>query len=179
VLTAALAEPCSPCARAEEPRPASFEWFERERHEETMRRLAQGDIRDGDVGLLPPLTGVGADCYAVITYSPATGKYGHSQGWHSLGSARRMALISGQAPDARPVVWVKNGYCALAVGKNGTFATGYGATLKQAEAVALGQCRRYSGDCAIATWVFSGRQNRAGTVGGAGPDAGLARTTRR
>jgi hypothetical protein len=183
VLAAVLTVPCHPSARGEEPPEGSFEWFrkrdeERRNSDELWNKILDFDKSGGSGGLLPPLTGAGADCYAVITYSPATGKYGSSRGWHSLGSARRMAMIEGRAPDAQPVVWVKNGYCALAVGKNGVFATGYAATLDQAKAIALGQCRKYSSDCAIATWVFSGRQNRSATVGGAGPAASLVRTTR-
>jgi hypothetical protein len=91
-----------------------------------------------------------------------------------------MALAGCRAPDARPVIWVKNGYCALAVGTDGSYATGYAPTLAQAREIALRECRKRTTDCEIATWVFAGRKSPSAVVtGGTGGEvAATARRTR-
>jgi hypothetical protein len=172
VLVALLAVPAG---RAEDP---DFwkreEYVERQRREyqmycEEYKRLYGHPPPD-----LPPILFEGQDLYAVITYSPATRTAGTSKVWTSLGSAQRMAKMTFRAPDARPVVWVKNGYCALAVGKDGSYGTGYAPTLEQAKEIALRECRKRTSDCEIAAWVFSGRNRANAAVAGgvAGPGGG-------
>src|SRR3990172_6522450 len=55
------------------------------------------------------------DCYAAIAYSPKMGKSAYSCGWYSLAPAKREAIKECNTPDAGWVVWVENGYCALAL----------------------------------------------------------------
>lgn len=158
-------------------RDSSSERWKREQEEESRRRSDRwyNEWYERTYGhppvYLPPLDG--QNLFAVITYSPATKKAGTSKGWISLGSAQRAAMIAGRAPDARPVVWVKNGYCALAVGKDGSYASGYAATLERAKELALQECGKRTSDCEIAAWVFSGRKRANAAVAGGGGGTGM------
>jgi hypothetical protein len=96
-------------------------------------------------------------CYAAIAYSPATGKYGNSYNYTTLAEAQRRALSHCPAKDARVVVWSKNGYCALATGKDGLYGWGYGSTAKEAQTHAMAECKKRTTDCHILQTVYSGR----------------------
>jgi len=95
--------------------------------------------------------------YAAIAYSPATGKYGYSYNFTTLADAQRRALAHCPAKDARVVVWSKEGYCALATGKDGSYGWGYGTTAAQAQAHALAECNKLTTECHILQTVYSGR----------------------
>ena len=95
--------------------------------------------------------------YAAIAYSPASGKFGSSYSYGSQASARRAALSVCQEPDARIVVWSRNCYCALAVGKDG-YGAGFGSTAKQARADALSECAKQTTGGHVVKCVFSGSE---------------------
>jgi hypothetical protein len=61
--------------------------------------------------------------FGAIAYAPSTGRYGYSYGKDCLATAEVVAAGNCLGPDRRVVVWVANGYAALAVNHNG----GYGA----------------------------------------------------
>src|SRR5262249_14187643 len=61
--------------------------------------------------------------FGAIAYSPSTGYYGYSYGKDCLAAAQATAVQNCAGPDRQVVVWVANGYAALAVNNNG----GYGA----------------------------------------------------
>jgi serine/threonine-protein kinase len=63
------------------------------------------------------------DDFGAIAYSPSTGYYGYSYGKDCEATAENVALRNCNGPDRQVVVWVANGYAALAVNNNG----GYGA----------------------------------------------------
>ena len=76
--------------------------YEREEMER-YRQAMNGHWNDGDPSSFAlPLPPVGAmDRYAVIVYSPSTKKCSHAEGYLSLSSTRRLAMITGRTPDVR------------------------------------------------------------------------------
>jgi hypothetical protein len=97
-----------------------------------------------------------SDYYSAIAYSPKTGKYGYSYSYSTLNGARRAALNNCREADAKIVVWSKNSYCALAVGKDG-YGTGYGNSAAQARTEALRECAQHTTGEHVVKCVFSGR----------------------
>lgn len=93
--------------------------------------------------------------YAAIAYSTSTGQYGYSFGQVSRASAERVALQKCKANDAEAVVWVSNGWAAVAVGNDGSYGTGWSTRSRAAaEKIAL---RNVTGNGArILCWVASG-----------------------
>jgi hypothetical protein len=96
------------------------------------------------------------DCFAAIAYSPSTRKWGYSYDWSTRGAAERQAIAQCKAADARVVAWSQNAYCALALGKEGSWGASYGATAAEARARALTRCRKHTPDCKVVLCVFSG-----------------------
>ena len=66
-----------------------------------------------------------ADAYAAIAYSQSTGQYGYTYGYSDLGAAQNDAVANANAGDAQVVVWVENGWAALAVNDNGGWGYGW------------------------------------------------------
>jgi hypothetical protein len=54
--------------------------------------------------------------YAAVAYAPSTGSYAYAYGYYTRADAERAALARCKPTDARIVCWVKNGFCALALG---------------------------------------------------------------
>jgi len=105
---------------------------------------------------MAPVHGENSVYYAAIAYSPATQKYGYSFSYGTLAQARQQALRQCPEPDARIVVWAKNNYCALAIGKNG-YGVGFGTTAEQARAKALQDCNQETTESRVVECIFSGR----------------------
>ncbi len=88
------------------------------------------------------------DTYAAIAYSPKTGKYGYAYGQSTRDMAEGIAKRRCKAADAKVVTWVHNGWCALAIGENGTYGVGWsygnGATNRDAKLNALDECQKRS-----------------------------------
>ncbi len=94
--------------------------------------------------------------FAAIAYSETTGRHGYAVGW-SLQEAMVGAMAHCYAPDAHVVVWVEDGWAALAMGDNGVYAVGCShRSLADAEMVALQGCAVYNYRGAILAWVYSG-----------------------
>jgi hypothetical protein len=76
--------------------------------------------------------------FASIAYSPSTGEYGYSHGWATRQQADATALSNCPAADARIVVWVENGWAALAKDSNGEWSTGWSLNSRaEAEDIAI------------------------------------------
>jgi hypothetical protein len=58
------------------------------------------------------------------------------------------------APDARVVVWVENGWVALAIGENGAYGDAWSTrSLADAEALARQYCAQNGGPCPTMVWA--------------------------
>src|SRR5262245_35073478 len=103
------------------------------------------------VGLSPAPAQAAGDTYAAIAYSTSTGRVGHGYGQPSRAAAEDTALANCGAGDAKVVVWVRNGWCALALGDDRE-AYGYGwdnSSKARAQTVALAECRRRTTNCYV------------------------------
>jgi hypothetical protein len=79
--------------------------------------------------------------YAAIAYSEQTGQYGYAFGYDCLDDAENDAVANSNAADACVVVYVENGWAALAEGDNGTYGDAWSTTsLADAECQALQYC---------------------------------------
>ncbi|MCA9245991.1 MAG: DUF4189 domain-containing protein [Planctomycetales bacterium] len=85
--------------------------------------------------------------FAAIAYSEDTGKIGYATECASRNIAETLAKRRCGAEDAKPVGWVNNGFCALAIGDEGAWGTGYsfgdGASNKAAKQRALEKCAEH------------------------------------
>lgn len=111
------------------------------------------------VALVAVFSAVGAARadYGAIAYSQSTGSIGTAYNCKSLGQAENLALSYCDGDDAQVVTWSSNAYCALALGDDaGACGYGWGRTQAEAECLALQECSRYTTNCYIAQWVFSG-----------------------
>jgi serine/threonine-protein kinase len=94
--------------------------------------------------------------YAALAFSPSTGKYGYSHDWLARINAERVALKNCKADDARLLVVVGNGFCALALGDDKTaYGFGYAETEAEAKKIALRECRKRTTNCYIAVSICS------------------------
>ena len=82
------------------------------------------------------------DKFAAIAFSQATGSYGYGYGFDTRGDAEKEALAQCSGDDSQVVVWVKNGWAALAVGDDNAYGYGWAADLGTARKTALAECRK-------------------------------------
>jgi hypothetical protein len=95
--------------------------------------------------------------YAAIAYAKSTGSYGYSYGYHSRAEAETEALSRCRGSDKKVVVWVHNGWCALALSHGRTYGYGFSTQCRQsAKDRALRECAARAGCAHIAVSVFSG-----------------------
>ncbi|HEX3150365.1 MAG TPA: DUF4189 domain-containing protein [Gemmataceae bacterium] len=93
--------------------------------------------------------------FAAIAYSPSTGSWGYAAGYGSRSDAEVIAKSRCQGADARPVVWVQNGWAALAIGDNGVRGWGWsGSSLAEAKKLAI---QNAGANATVRCWVYSGR----------------------
>src|SRR4051812_19540565 len=108
--------------------------------------------------------------YGAIAYSPSTGSYGFSYGKDCQATAENVALSSCRGRDRQVVVWVSNGYAALAVNDDG----GWGAAWSSVSQEDANQAAMdYAGGCDSGAPPISGMatgvgRRRAGNGGGPG-----------
>jgi hypothetical protein len=99
------------------------------------------------------------DTFAAIAYSEETGRWGYTYDHTTLDNATILARRHCKAADAKTVAWVHNGFCALAVGENGTWGTGWssgdGATNTAAKQQALAECKKRSKTARLVICVCS------------------------
>jgi len=100
------------------------------------------------------VTPVFASLYAVIAYSPTTGRYGYTYNYGYLGDAEVDAIARCDAPDAVVVAWSRNEWCALAVSDDGSYGYSSGWSQAEAEANALSYCT--GSNAHILAIVYSG-----------------------
>jgi serine/threonine-protein kinase len=95
--------------------------------------------------------------FAAIAFSQSTGQTGYSYNCGSRAEAETLALSYCNASDARIIVWVKNGYCALALGNDlGAYGVAWASSAAEARILALGEARKVTTGVYIAVTVFSG-----------------------
>ena len=82
------------------------------------------------------------DKFAAIAFSQSTGSYGYGYGFDARSGAENEALAQCSGDDAKVVVWVKNGWCALAVGDDNAYGYGWAEDLGTARKIALAECRK-------------------------------------
>jgi hypothetical protein len=91
--------------------------------------------------------------YAAIAYSQSTGQYGYTYGYDDLGAAQYDAVANAGADDAQVVVWVENGWAALAVNDDGGWGYGWSTnSLDEADNNAIDA----AGGGSILCWAASG-----------------------
>lgn len=101
--------------------------------------------------------------YAAVAYSPSTGEFRYSHGYRTRASAERAALDLCDAPDARIVCWVNDGFCALALGDDKQFwgtgwSYGSGASSMEAKEFALEECRKRTTNARVVLYLVSDGQ---------------------
>ena len=97
------------------------------------------------------------DTFAAIAYSPSTGHVGYSYNAPSRARAEQAALNECDRDDAEILVWVKNGYAAMAVGDDGSYGYAWGSTRATAERIALQKCLDVGGERPrIVVSIYSG-----------------------
>jgi hypothetical protein len=95
------------------------------------------------------------DRFAAIAVSQQTGRYGYSTGYVSLSDAMSTARANTGDPHAEVVVWVRNGWLALAVCDSG-YATSWSTrSAQEAADRALDDCSRNGSRGQIAVWISS------------------------
>lgn len=97
--------------------------------------------------------------FASIAYSAKTDRYGYAEECQSREEAEEWARKNCDAEDSRIVAWVRNGFCALAVGEQGTYGVGFSdgehATAEAAKENALAQCKTRSSTARLLVCVCS------------------------
>lgn len=93
---------------------------------------------------IPAAQAHSSDTYAAIAYSEATGSVGYATGYQSRQDAESAAVRYCGAYDAEVVVWVCNGWCALALGDDlGIYGYGWhNGSRARAVDRALSECRQ-------------------------------------
>jgi S1-C subfamily serine protease len=79
--------------------------------------------------------------YAAIAFDSRTGQYGWSWNATTLAAAENLALEKVAGRHARVVVWVRDGWCALARSRDGAAGWAQGPTREYVVATALAACR--------------------------------------
>lgn len=101
------------------------------------------------------------DLYAAIAFSRSTGRYGYACDQLSRSDAERAARKAVKARDARAVMWVRNGWCAIAFGKDsGAYGVAHAPTRKEAEAGALREARKRTTNCYVGVTIHADKTLR-------------------
>jgi hypothetical protein len=99
---------------------------------------------------------IASAAHAAIAYSQSTGSFGYSWGYAYQDGAELAALDRCDGEDAEVVGWVRNGWCALAVGDGNGYGCAWGLTEAEAQENALIECSKNTTNCRIAACVYSG-----------------------
>jgi hypothetical protein len=109
------------------------------------------------VSLLGAAQAARADAFAAIAYSPSTGNYGSWYGADCQATAENGALNNCGGEDRQVVVWVENGWAALAVNNDGGWGYGWSTnSLDEAEGNAINGAGGSGCGAYILCWVASG-----------------------
>ena len=97
--------------------------------------------------------------YGVLAVSHNTGRYGFCYAHHkNKQDAANDALGFCNARDAKVVLWVKNGWFALATGGGGAFGWAYGPDPDEVRENAITECLRYSRSAKIVLFEHSNKK---------------------
>jgi hypothetical protein len=91
--------------------------------------------------------------FAAIAVSQQTGRYGYGTGYATLREAQASAIANTGDPNAEVVVWVRNGWLALAVNETGYATTWSMRSAQDAATRALDDCSRKGSRGQLAVWV--------------------------
>ena len=96
-----------------------------------------------------------ADRYGAIAYSPRTGSVGWSYDYDTRRGAERRAQngCREHARDCRVAIWTKNACAALAVGRNGGWASYWHTNKAKAKSRAIRACRKRDKGCKVKRWI--------------------------
>jgi hypothetical protein len=96
--------------------------------------------------------------FAAIAYSPSTNKYGYWYGARSRGAAENGAMRKCNGDDRRVVVWVENGWAALAANNDGRWGYGWSTSSRaEAEGNALNNAGGAGDGAYVLCWAASGK----------------------
>ena len=97
-----------------------------------------------------------ANRYGAIAYSPRTGATGWSHKNNRTRYDAEQRALNGcykYADDCRIATWTRNACTALAVGRNGSWGTGWNVIKARAKSRAIRACRKRDSGCKIKRWI--------------------------
>jgi len=97
-----------------------------------------------------------ADYFGAIAFSQDTGAVGYGYDYPSRAAAEERALDEcGEACEV--VVWFQNACGALAVGDDNGYGSAWAANRREAENIALNNCKQNAENCSVRRWVCTTR----------------------
>jgi serine/threonine-protein kinase len=96
------------------------------------------------------------DYYGAIAYSSDSGALGWGNDHRSRRGAENGALSQCGA-GCSVVLWFKNACGAIATASDGSYGTGWSGSRREAEAIAMNNCRARAGGCTLQRWVCTTR----------------------
>jgi TPR repeat protein len=134
----------------------------RESEAEGQSIVVDGELKAkrGDIKMVASRIAFEATVHAAIAYSPSTGGIAYSYGCTDQETAQRLAIEQCQTVDAEAVVWVRDGYCAIAIAQNGARGWGWGDTADAAARAACEGCSEHSLGHEIVVQVVSAREGQ-------------------
>lgn len=109
---------------------------------QSVWRFVMAAVLVAVIPLTAPVSAFAQDTYAAIAFSVETGSRGFGYQFDSQKKAEKEALAQCRGDDAKIVVWVKNGWCALAVGDNNKYGFGHADDRDTAQNRAIAECRK-------------------------------------
>jgi hypothetical protein len=97
-----------------------------------------------------------ADYYGAIAFSQDTGSVGYSNDYGTRAGAEERARAE-CGSDCEVVLWFRNACGALATGDDNGYGTGWAASRREAEQVALSNCNANAENCSVNRWVCTTR----------------------
>ena len=93
------------------------------------------------------------DNYGAIAFSQSTGNYGFSYDYDSRASAEARAREKCGDHNCTVVLWFVNACGALATGDGNAYGTGWASSRREAENIAMSNCRGEASGCSVIRWA--------------------------
>lgn len=103
-----------------------------------------------------PREAAAVDHYGAIAFSQHSGNVGYSYNYRSRAAAEERALEE-CGRGCKVVVWFRNACGALATGDNNGYGSGWAASRREAERIALSGCGENVENCRVVRWVCTTR----------------------
>ena len=97
-----------------------------------------------------------ADNYGAIAFAQSTGAVGYSYDYRTRAAAEEHALEE-CGRDCEVVLWFSNACGVLATGDDNGYGTGWAASRREAERIALSSCNESAENCTVNQWVCTSR----------------------